>query len=486
MLDNAKDDWFKTPTLASNPGSRPILFRMDGALPGSGPIVAGEQGVESLDHAERWYRARAQAAYMSAMRGKLAWLIALDVFIVAVLATVGYPTVRVVALAATFTGSLALFVRWLSRNCTECAPRAAAVQEDTAAHVATLQMVPRFLLMLLALGLTGGVRSPLLPATLLPLSDLVIKNGWSRMVQNLLAFVAAGLLAMAVLPARWFGPDVPQPAYWIVLLAVLVTAGAWHTRYALLLTRAIGDSACQLGRAREEMVYRAVARAREMEKIGLKLSHELKNPLAAIKGLVQLSARAACDPDSAEQLRVVAAEVDRMENILKEYLSFSRPVEALQPKPVALGALADEVLSLMDARAATAGVVLRRRGDAVIEADARRLKDALFNLVGNAVEATPEGGKVEVVIDEMDRAARIAVRDSGRGMPPEVLDRLGTPFFTTREEGTGLGVVVARATFAQHGGSLVYSSEPGRGTTAVGTLPVKPVQRSGDGAGAAG
>jgi signal transduction histidine kinase len=486
MFDNAKDEWSRSPTLASNPGSRPILFRMDGAFSEAGPIVAVKAGVESLDHAERWYRARAQAAYMSAMRGKLAWLIGLDVFIVAVLALVGYPTARIVALAATFTASLAMFVRWLSGVCTECPTRSVAADDATAADEGTLQMVPRFVLMLAGLALTGGIRSPLLPVTLLPFSDLVIKNGWSRMVKNVVALVAGALLAMAVLPAHWFGPDVPQPAYWVVLMAVLVTAGVWQSRLALLLTRTIGDSACQLGRAREEMVYRAVARARELERIGLKLSHELKNPLAAIKGLVQLSARAACDPDSAEQLRVVAAEVDRMENILKEYLSFSRPVEALQPKSVALGALADEVLSLMDARAATAGIILRRRGDAVIEADPRRLKDALFNLVGNAVEATPEGGKVEVVIDEMDSAARIAVRDSGRGMAPEVLDRLGTPFFTTREEGTGLGVVVARATFAQHGGSLVYSSEPGRGTTAVGTLPVKAVQRSNDAAGAAG
>jgi signal transduction histidine kinase len=60
-------------------------------------------------------------------------------------------------------------------------------------------------------------------------------------------------------------------------------------------------------------------------------------------------------------------------------------------------------------------------------------------------------------------------------MAPEVLDRIGTPFFTTREEGTGLGVVVARAAFAQHGGSLVYSSQPGRGTTAVGTLPLRTI-----------
>jgi signal transduction histidine kinase len=475
MLDNVERDWFRTPTLVEDPAYGPILTGMGSVPPG--PVLANQPGVQSLDQAEQWYRARATAAYMSAMRGKLAWLIALDVFIIAVLALVGYPTTRVVALGATFTASLAMFVAWLSRNCSCPAPKAIAAQSET------LQMVPRFLLMFVALALTGGVRSPLLPTTLLPFSDLVIKNGWSPMAKNILALIAGALLAMVVLPARWFGPDVPQPAYWIILLGILVTAGAWHTRYALLLTRTVGESACQLGRAREEMVYRAVARAREMEQIGLKLSHELKNPLAAIKGLVQLSARAACDPDSAEQLRVVAAEVDRMESILKEYLSFSRPVEALQPKRVALGALADEVLSLMDARAATAGVVLRRRGDAVIEADPRRLKDALFNLVGNAVEATPEGGKVDVEIDELDLAARIAVRDSGRGMAPEVLDRIGTPFFTTRDEGTGLGVVVARATFAQHGGSLVYSSEPGRGTTAVGTLPVR---RSHDAAGAVG
>src|SRR6266849_6300345 len=424
MLDKLKDEWSRSPTLAGRPTYVPILTGMDGAFPESGPILANQPGVQSVDQAERWYRARATAAYMSAMRGKFVWITAVWVFIVGVLALARYPTPRVLALAATLAASMATFVVWLSRNCSCSVPRVTSAQSET------LQTLPRFLLMFVALGLTGGVRSPL-------------------------------------------------------LLATLVTAGAWHTRYALLLTRTVGESACQLGRAREEMVYRAVARAREMEQIGLKLSHELKNPLAAIKGLVQLSARAACDPDSAEQLRVVAAEVDRMETILKEYLSFSRPVEALQPKRVALGELADEVLSLMDARAATAGVRLRRRGDAVIEADPRRLKDALFNLVGNAVEATPQGGRVEVEIDEVERAARIAVRDSGRGMPPEVLDRIGTPFFTTRDEGTGLGVVVARATFAQHGGSLVYSSEPGQGTTAMGTLPIRSVQ-GGDGFAGAG
>ena len=452
---------------------------------GSGPVLAENAAVHPLDQAERWYRDRAQVAYMSAARGKLLWLISLHVFTLGALAAVGYPTGRIVALTATFAASIAMFLLWLSKAA--CSPAEPCLQAaESPAREGTRHMAPRFLLLLLGLALTGGVRSPLLPSALLPLSDLVIKNGWSRAVHSVLALVAAGLVAMALLPGRWFGPDVPQPAYWMILLAVLVTAGAWHTRYALLLTRTVSDSACELGRAREEMVHRTFARAHEMEQVGLKLSHELKNPLSAIKGLVQLSARAARDPDSAEQLRVVAAEVDRMESILKEYLSFSRPVQALQPRPVALGALADEVLSLMEARAAAAGVALRRRGDATIDADPRRLKDALFNLIGNALEATATGGDVEIEIGEVGQTASIFVRDSGRGMAPEVLARLGTPFFTTRDEGTGLGVVVARATFAQHGGSLIYESAPGRGTTAVGTLPLKSTQRSNHGAGAAG
>ena len=256
----------------------------------------------SLDQAERWYRARATAAYMSAIRGKLAWIIPLDVFIVSVLAFVGYPVPRILALAATLAASLGMFTVWLSRNCSDCVPSVKSAQGET------LRMIPRILLMFLAMALTGGIRSPLLATILYPFSDLVIKNGWSQMAKTILALIAGCLVAMIVLPASWFGPDVPQPAYWILLLAILAISAAWHTRYALLLTRTIGDSACQLGRAREEVVYRAVARAREMEQIGLKLSHELKNPLAAIKGLVQLSARAAYDMSRAQAAQIAATE----------------------------------------------------------------------------------------------------------------------------------------------------------------------------------
>ena len=146
--------------------------------------------------------------------------------------------------------------------------------------------------------------------------------------------------------------------------------------------------------------------------------------------------------------------------------------DRLRREPLSLGALTDEVLELLGAQASSAGVALRRWGDSDIEADPRKLREALFNLVANAVDATAPGGSVEVGILPRDGRIDVLVRDSGKGMPAEVLERVGTPFFTTREQGTGLGVAMARAAFAQHGGSLQYSSVEGLGTTATATLPL--------------
>src|SRR2546423_4720683 len=127
MLDKLKDEWFRSPTLAGDPTYGAILTGMSSAVPGSGPILADQSGVQSVDQAERWYRARATAAYMRAMRGKVAWIIPLDVFIVSVLAFIGYPLPRVLALAVTFAASVAMFVVWASRS-SDCIPSVASAQ----------------------------------------------------------------------------------------------------------------------------------------------------------------------------------------------------------------------------------------------------------------------------------------------------------------------------------------------------------------------
>ncbi len=430
----------------------------------TGPLVALDGEVPTAEQLDQWYRA-IKASHLEMSRGRLSTLIALSIFDVGVLIWAGYPTWRIVG-----TGLTAMAISGWESWFVHTRPERE--------YDATLPLASRFVLMLALTPLTGGLQSPFVPVLLIPISDLMIATGWSRPVKILLAVLAATLLATAVLPDSWFGPDLPHSAYAAILLATLAVAAVWHTRYVVSLTRTLVTTAFDLRRAREEVVERAIGRARDMEQLAAKLSHELKNPLAAIKGLVQLTARDAHEAESREQLQVVASEVDRMEGILKDYLSFSRPFGTLEPQPLTLGALTDDVLSTMGARAASASIALRREGDAAVDADPRRLKEALFNLVGNALEATPAGGSIVIHIEQTDDTAHIAVRDSGRGMTKEVLERLGTPFFTTREGGTGLGVTVARAAFTQHGGTLVYASEPGRGTTAVGTLPLRNSHRS--------
>src|SRR5262249_51083956 len=133
---------------------------------------------------------------------------------------------------------------------------------------------------------------------------------------------------------------------------------------------------------------------RRLQSVGAKVAHELKNPLASIKGLCQLVARTPESERTQERLTVVASEIARMETILGEDLAFSRPLEDIVPEPVELGRLGRDVLDVLDGRAQGAGVELTMEGAAPqVSGDPRRLKEALINLVSNAIEATPPGGK---------------------------------------------------------------------------------------------
>jgi two-component system sensor histidine kinase HydH len=205
--------------------------------------------------------------------------------------------------------------------------------------------------------------------------------------------------------------------------------------------------------------------------LGAKLAHELKNPLTGVKALVQLGLRNPTERSSHGRLAVIERELARMQELLHEYLSSTRPLEEVRFSSVDLGALVSDTLLLLSGRAIEACVHVSSRGDASVEGDPRRLGEALLNLVANAIEATPPGGEVVVEVRPSDGEAEILIRDTGRGMPPETLRRVGTPFFTTRGDGTGLGVALARSMIALHGGSLRYESEPGEGTSATVLLP---------------
>lgn len=320
--------------------------------------------------------------------------------------------------------------------------------------------------------LTGGIYSPVIASALGPVNQLVQLRGRARPALLRVCAFSVGLVILAVLPRAWVGPRVPDPFFAAGILLFLVPSLLIQAQLSRLAARMLDSMIHQVARAREQVASQSLTRARELELLSSKLTHELKNPLGAAKALIQVSARTTPDAETREQLSVVEGEVGRIHSILEEYLSFSRPVSSLERRPLQLGAVVEGVLAAAKRRADAAGVFLERHGDAQVSADARRLTEALLHLVANAIDATPAQGQVRVEIAQHADRIEIAVRDTGAGMPPDVLARVGTPFFTTRAKGTGLGVLLSRNVFVQHGGSLVLHSAPGRGTTAIASLPV--------------
>jgi two-component system sensor histidine kinase HydH len=396
---------------------------------------------------------------------------------VAVLAAVSYPAWRIAVVALAGAAQQVGVRSCRRRDVRECVN----ADFDRIARFVVVGQASFYAATFVTAAVTGGARSPLLLPFVGAYFAAVSVVGDRRPTRLLLAAIALGTGVLALLPAAWTGPELPGAAEGVLAVVGVLGVGALLAPVNAE-TRRKRD---QVVRARVEMASDALARARALEQVGSKVAHELKNPLTGVKALVQLGLRNPAEAASHERLEVVEREVSRMQEILQNYLSFTRPLQATRPKRVALGPLVSDTLLVLSARADEAHVRLYAVGDAAVDADPRRLKEALMNLVANAIEATPAGGEVVVEVRAAGEAAEILIRDTGRGMPAETLTRIGTPFFTTREGGTGLGVVLARSVIAQHGGSLRYDSEPGKGTSVSVMLP-REARETFDGAGAAG
>jgi signal transduction histidine kinase len=379
----------------------------------------------------------------------------------------GYPGWRIAAAAGVFITFALLQKSWIHR----------AHDAQTFDRVFIAVNLSAQTMVTVIVGLTGGLLSPTVPSLLLPSVISLLFFG-PHAVARWIAFASALLIvAMALLPQSLVGPTLP-PNHYAIALAIGL---GWNLFLLHMMvgkmTRAASKAGHSMACLREERLSDAEAQLRRLQSVGAKVAHELKNPLASIKGLCQLVARTPDSERTQERLAVVASEISRMETILNEYLSFSRPLEDLRPESLDVSAIARDVLDVLAGRADGAGVTMTLDGGATaVHGDARRLKEALINLVANALEATPSGGTVALRVRNGGGAVVLEVRDSGRGIAPEDLDRIGTSFFTTRPNGTGLGVVLAQGVINQHGGTLVYKSMLGQGTTATITLPVKPQQ----------
>ncbi len=386
--------------------------------------------------------------------------------VVGSLAVMGYPAWRigVLVLAAAVQQLNVLTCR--KRDLRQCVNAGA---EQIAAYV-VLSQWGLFISTGVSAAITGGVGSPLLVTFVAAYFAAVSPVGDRRATRLLLGATAVGVAVLALLPDAWTGPELTGAGRGVLQALGVLGVGALLVPIHVEVRRKRDE----IIRARKEIASDALARAESLEQMGAKVAHELKNPLAGVKALVQLGLRNPAEAASHERLEVVEREVARMQQILQNVLTFARPLTAVKPRRVDLGPLVSDMLLVLSGRADDARVRLYAQGSATVEADPGPLKEALINLVGNAIEATPPGGEVAVEVRPAGDETEIVVRDTGRGMPAETLRRIGTPFFTTRENGTGLGVLLARTAIAQHGGSLRYESEQGKGTRVRVTLPRVP------------
>ncbi|MCH5276782.1 MAG: two-component system sensor histidine kinase ZraS [Desulfovibrionaceae bacterium] len=205
------------------------------------------------------------------------------------------------------------------------------------------------------------------------------------------------------------------------------------------------------------------------------VAHELRNPLSSIKGYATyFGSRFPEDSEDHQAARIMVQEVDRLNRVITDLIGVTRPTH-IHPAPTDMGRLVDDILRLLSQDAGQRGVELRREGPSVFAwIDPDRLRQAVLNVCLNAVEAMPDGGTVRLCLSSDENHVMLDVVDNGPGIPSELLSRVFDPYFTTKSQGTGLGLVMVMNIVEAHGGSVQLSSEPGQGTTVHFSLPRRP------------
>lgn len=214
-------------------------------------------------------------------------------------------------------------------------------------------------------------------------------------------------------------------------------------------------------------------------KLSASIAHEIRNPLTAIRGFIQLLHPYLHQLGKEEYAKIILAEIDRANDIIHEFLSSSKP-SVPQVGMIPVSALLKEVVLLTESEALMKGCQINLhplQEDMVISGDVKQMKQVVLNMIRNAMEAVADReddsmGKIEVGARREGSEVRMFISDNGKGMDIRTLDRLFNPFFTTKENGTGLGLSVSDRIIKNHGGCISVSSRVNEGTHFVISLPL--------------
>lgn len=238
---------------------------------------------------------------------------------------------------------------------------------------------------------------------------------------------------------------------------------------------------------KSQATLEATERLATVGKMAAGVAHSIRNPLTSVKmRLFSLQRSLSLNENQREDFEVISEEIKHLDGIIQNFLEYARPLK-LSLKRVSPSDVCDAAANLLGMRLEAQHVeleIVRESELQPILIDPEQLKEVLVNLVGNAMEAMHGPGRIvieesEGFLEPMGRVAIIAVSDSGPGVPEQERERVFEPFHTTKEEGTGLGLPIARRIVREHGGSLVLTQAKGGGAKFTITIPFDTMMQGG-------
>jgi len=307
---------------------------------------------------------------------------------------------------------------------------------------------------------------------------VVIRRGLVYSI--LVAGITATYLVMVMIMERWFQGFFGYRSFVataVVAFLVAIFFDPLRSRIQALVDRVLFKATPPELAAQREQLLAEVRKGEQMKAVGTLaagLAHEIKNPLASIKTFTEHLAQHHGDPDFREKFqKIVGGEVERINRIVQQLLEFAKPVP---PKliPVKVPQLLDETLEFLNNEFIQRKVEIQKQylADTLVLADPQQLKQVFLNLFLNSLQAMNGHGQLQVNTVVRGSELEVTVADNGAGIGPKDLPHIFEPFFSTKSNGTGLGLSVVQGIIQEHRGRIAVQSEPGRGTSVTVRLPV--------------
>lgn len=245
--------------------------------------------------------------------------------------------------------------------------------------------------------------------------------------------------------------------------------------YAEELETRVAERTAELVETHQRLVHQE--RIAALGRAAAQVAHEVKNPLAGLL-LYSLHLQSKAEKFSESEASLVNKIADTINQLIRrveQILGFARPL-SLSPRPGDLNRIVNDVLELLRPQLTANKVEVRMSPDrnrATVMLDEASMNGALLNLILNAIEAMPKGGTLSITTEAVDETLRLEITDTGRGISEEEAKNIFEPFYTTKEQGLGLGMPYAKKIIEQHGGLISLRSQFGEGTTIYVTLPAQ-------------